>query len=95
VKFPFPAHEQRCAIWERIFPADTPVEGLDFDRLARLHVTGGMVQNIALNAAFMAAQRGEPVTMDTVLRAAGTEFRKLELPLPEADLAPVLEMGRP
>jgi hypothetical protein len=94
VKFPFPAHAQRRAIWERIFPAETPVEGLDFERLARLHVTGGMVQNIALNAAFMAAQHDRPVTMDRILTAACTEFRKLELPLPVADLT-LAEVGVP
>ena len=53
---------------------------LDFDRLARLNLTGGSIHNIALNAAFLAAQAGTPVTMPIVLTAARTEFRKLEKP---------------
>ena len=42
-----------------------------------------MIHNIALNAAFRAAARGTPVTMDTILEVARAEFRKLELPTDE------------
>jgi len=38
VEFPFPSQEQRAEIWQRIFPANTPTEGLDPQRLARLSV---------------------------------------------------------
>jgi hypothetical protein len=85
IDFPFPALEQRRDIWAAIFPPDTPTKDLEPDRLARLPATGGMVRNIALNAAFAAANRGEPVTMEIVLQAARTEFRKLELPIPERE----------
>ena len=85
VTFPFPGVAERRAIWQKVFPARTPTSGLDFDRLARLNVTGGHVHNIALNAAFLAAQTGTPVTMPIVLTAARTEFRKLEKPINEAD----------
>ena len=37
VQFPFPDAEQRAEIWRRVFPAATPTEGLDVDRLARLN----------------------------------------------------------
>jgi len=46
---------------------------------------GGSIHNIALNAAFLAAQAGAAVTMPLVLAAARTEFRKLERPINEAD----------
>ena len=46
-----------------------------------------MIHNIALNAAFVAAARGEPVTMATVLGGARGEFRKLELPIVERQFA--------
>ncbi|MFO1434144.1 MAG: ATP-binding protein [Candidatus Competibacteraceae bacterium] len=85
VTFPFPESEQRKAIWQRVFPGETPTEGLDYDRLARLNLTGGSIHNIALNAAFLAAQAGTPVTLPLVLEAARTEFRKLEKPINEAD----------
>jgi hypothetical protein len=93
VDFPFPAVAQRAAIWSEVFPADTPLGGLDVDRLARLHLTGGSISNIALNAAFAAAGEGGPVTMPLVLDAARTEFRKLQKPVNEADFRWVEEAG--
>ena len=44
-----------------------PADELDFDRLAALPATGGMIHSIALNAAFAAAERGSPVSMGIVL----------------------------
>ena len=72
-------------IWQRVFPGDMPRADLDYDRLARLNVAGGNIYNIALNAAFMAARAGSPVTMPLVLDAARAEFRKLERPINEMD----------
>jgi hypothetical protein len=86
VQFPFPDAAQRAEIWRRIFPADTPREGLDVERLARLAVTGGNIRNIALNAAFLAADAGEPVRMGHLLRAARTEYGKLEKSLTDAEI---------
>ncbi|MEQ8961939.1 MAG: ATP-binding protein, partial [Coleofasciculus sp. C2-GNP5-27] len=85
VNFPFPGREERKVMWQKVFPRETPREGLDCDRLARLNLTGGSIHNIALNAAFLAAQAGTAVTMPLVLAAARTEFRKLERPINEAD----------
>jgi hypothetical protein len=85
VNFAFPGPEERRAIWQRAFPRQTPTEGLDFDRLAKLTLAGGSVHNIALSAAFIAAKRGSPVTMPIVFEAAKTEMRKIEKPVHEAD----------
>jgi hypothetical protein len=85
VSFPFPGQPERRAIWERAFPPQTPVAGLDFDRLARLNLTGGHIALVALNAAFAAAAADSPVTMPIVLASARTEFRKLERPIHEPD----------
>jgi AAA+ superfamily predicted ATPase len=87
MQFPFPDATQRREIWQRIFPGDTPTDGLDLARLARLNVAGGNIRNIALNAAFLAADAGEPVRMTHVLHAAHSEYAKLEKPLTEAELA--------
>jgi hypothetical protein len=87
VDFPFPDMTQRAEIWRRIFPADTPTEGLDPVKLARLNVAGGNIRNIALNAAFLAADAGEPVRMAHMRRAAGSEYAKLEKPLSESECA--------
>ena len=85
VNFPFPAVVQRKAIWQKVFPANLPKDALDFDRLARLNITGGHIHNIALNAAFRAASTGAAVNMPHVLEAARAEFRKLNRPINEMD----------
>jgi SpoVK/Ycf46/Vps4 family AAA+-type ATPase len=85
VNFPFPDADDRKRIWRKVFPPETPTEGLDYDRLARLNLTGGSIHNIALNAAFLAAQGNTPVTMVLLLAAARTEMRKLARPVSEAD----------
>ncbi len=86
VQFPFPDAVQRAEIWRRIFPFDTPTQNLDATQLARLSVTGGNIRNIALNAAFLAADAEEAVQMKHLLRAAQSEYAKLEKPLTEAEV---------
>ncbi|MEL6940835.1 MAG: ATP-binding protein [Cyanobacteria bacterium J06598_1] len=85
VTFPFPNPKERQTIWQRAFPSATPVAPLDYKRLARFNLTGGNIHNIALNAAFLAAQAKSDITMSLVLAAARSEFRKLERPINEAD----------
>jgi hypothetical protein len=86
VNFPFPDAIQRAEIWQRIFPPRTPIEGLDIGKLARLNLAGGNIRNIALNAAFLAVDAGEPVRMTHILRAARSEYAKLEKPLTEFEI---------
>jgi SpoVK/Ycf46/Vps4 family AAA+-type ATPase len=86
VQFPFPDAVQRAEIWRRVFPTATPTRGLNVDKLARLNMAGGNIRNIALNAAFLAADTGEPVSMTHLLRAARSEYAKLEKPLTEAEI---------
>lgn len=86
VQFPFPDAAQRAEIWRRIFPAATPQASLQIESLARLNVAGGNIRNIALHAAFLAAEANEPVRMTHVLSGARTEYAKLEKPLTEAEI---------
>jgi SpoVK/Ycf46/Vps4 family AAA+-type ATPase len=86
VHFPFPDAAQRVEIWRRIFPRETPTEGLEMEKLARLNLAGGNIRNLALNAAFLAADLGEPVRMRHLLAAAQSEYAKLEKPLSEAEI---------
>lgn len=86
VNFPFPDAEARRAIWRLIFPSAVPREDLDLDRLARLTVSGGNIRNIALGAAFLAADGEEPVRMSHLLRAARSEYGKLDRPLSASEL---------
>jgi hypothetical protein len=87
VQFPFPDLALRAEIWRRVFPPATPREGLDPARLARLNIAGGNIRNIALNAAFLAAAGGSSVRMEHILRAARSEYAKLEKPLTDSEVA--------
>ena len=101
--FPFPGSKEREEIWKRVFPADVPTEDLDAAKLARLHVAGGAIRSIAMNAAFLAAEDGMRVGMHHILRAAEAEYRKSEsVPSPaeiggweRADRSPNLQTQRP
>lgn len=86
VDFPFPDTAQRQQIWERAFPAQTPTHGLDAARLATLNMTGGNIHNIALNAAFLAADARQPVGMSHILQAAQLEATKTERPIAENEV---------
>ena len=86
VQFPFPDASQREAIWQRMFPSQTPTEGLDYQKLAKLNMAGGNIRNIALNAAFIAADAGEPVQMKHLLRAVKSEYMKLERSLTDIEV---------
>jgi SpoVK/Ycf46/Vps4 family AAA+-type ATPase len=85
VNFPFPGVTERRRMWERVFPPEARTDRVDHDRLARFTLTGGSIHNIALNAAFLAAQTDGPVTMPLIFEAARNEFRKLDRPINEAD----------
>jgi hypothetical protein len=86
VDFPFPGPAEREAIWRRVFPDAVPRQGLDPARLAQLNVPGGVIRNIALNAAFLAAADGGVVCPAHVMRAARAEYAKLEKPLTGGEL---------
>ena len=86
VNFPFPDAKQRMRIWEGIFPKSTPTDGLDMEKLARLNIAGGNIRNIALNAAFLAADAGGEVRMEHLLRAARSEYVKMEKPLTDSEI---------
>jgi ATPase family associated with various cellular activities (AAA)/Winged helix domain, variant len=86
VEFPFPDEAERAAIWRRIFPPEAPLDGVDWGRLAALRIAGGNIRNIALNAAFLAADAGEPVRMTHLMAATRGEYAKLERPLTAAEL---------
>ena len=98
VNFHFPAAADRRRLWSKAFMQHEagknlpvpPIGKLDYDRLAAFNLTGGHIHNVALNAAFMAADRGTAenpakVTMPLILEAARSEFRKLDRPINEAE----------
>ena len=86
VDFPFPDVIQRQEIWEKVFPVHAPLdEHFDCKRLAKLDLTGGNIHNVAMNAAFLAAQENSKITMPLILNAARVEYRKLERPVKDSN----------
>ncbi len=85
VHFSFPDQTLREAIWHSAFPSRTPLGQIDYTKLARLNVAGGNIHNIALNAAFYAAEAGAPISMAHLLQAAQHDASKRERPLSEVE----------
>ncbi|HDD24021.1 MAG TPA: ATP-binding protein [Chloroflexi bacterium] len=79
IEFPFPTENDRRRIWERIWPDDMPRSpDLDLDFMAsRFEVAGGNIRNIALAAAFLAADDGGAVNMVHLTRATQREYQKM------------------
>ena len=77
VDFAFPDPIARERIWRSVFPKATPTEGLNYELLARLDLTGGNIRSIALNAAFEASSANEPIQMKHIVNAAKSEAQKL------------------
>lgn len=79
VDFPFPDTGNRQRIWEKIWPAETPRDpALDLVFMARrFEIPGGSIRNIALAAAFLAADDGQIVDMGHLIRATQREYQKM------------------
>jgi hypothetical protein len=85
VTFPFPDVNDRRRIWQKIFPPETPVENLDYERLIHFRLAGGSIHNAAMNASFLATEAGTSVTMPLILQAIRTELMKSERLINDAD----------
>jgi len=79
VEFPFPDEENRHHIWKKQFPKEAPLnKDIDYKFLSKqFRVAGGNIKNIALNAAFLAAQNGKVIRMEHILQSTRTEFEKI------------------
>jgi SpoVK/Ycf46/Vps4 family AAA+-type ATPase len=79
VNFPFPGIEERVRIWHALFPPTVPrASDVDFEWLAqRFKLPGASIRNIIVNAAFLAADAGEVVTMEHLLHGARRELQKM------------------
>jgi len=79
VEFPLPGDDERRRIWQRIWPSAAPTgRHLDLDQMARrFEITGGNIRNIALAAAFLAADNGGTIEMSHLMRATRREYQKM------------------
>lgn len=87
VHFPFPDAESRQRIWKRIWPSETPLtQDVDAASLAqRFEFSGGNIKNVALAAAFLAAEDGKVVTLDHVFHATRREYQKMGQSMPAVE----------
>jgi DNA polymerase III delta prime subunit len=78
VEFPLPDELHREKLWRGMFPAAVPLgQDVDFQFLARqFTIAGGDIRNVALEAAFLAAQDGKVVTMKQLAKALARQMMK-------------------
>jgi hypothetical protein len=78
VEFPFPDDDSRRRIWQSIWPTQVPrSKDLDLDFIAtQFKLPGGAVKNIAVAAAFLAAEDRSELTTEHLLWATRREVEK-------------------
>ena len=86
--FPMPDEELRCQIWKSCFDKNTPLLDIDFDFISKHFVfSGGDIKNVALNAAFLAAQENShEIGMIHILQSIRLEYTKSNRMLTKAEL---------
>jgi hypothetical protein len=85
VEFSRPDAADRQRLWRGMFPAQTPLAGdIDFAFLAeQFDLTGGDIQNVALDAAFLAADNGRTLDMEVMISALSRHLiKKGKVPAP-------------
>jgi hypothetical protein len=92
VDFPLPEENDRRRLWERNLSANVPkADDIDLAFLARrFTLTGGNIRNVAVGAAFLAADAGQPMGMEDLVRETAREYRKLGRLCTEAEFGPWL-----
>ena len=88
IDFTLPDRDRRERIWRSVLPPDLPRdEDIDFDFLARsFELSGSSIKNIAVSAAFLAAEEGVPMGMVHLLLATQAEQSKTGTHLGSEDL---------
>ena len=88
VRFPFPEAEERLRIWAGVWPDETPLaEDVEWRSLAEdLEFSGAEIKNVALAAAFLAADDGRLVTAAHVRHAVRREYEKTGKSFTDAEL---------
>lgn len=78
VAFALPGPVERAAIWRQNLPDGAPADDVDVDWLAnQFELSGGMIRNASIQAAFTAAAELGPITMSAAVRGVASELRKM------------------
>ena len=90
VDFPEPEAEYRRRLWERSLGSTMPrAADLDLDFLAdSFKLSGGAIRNIAVAAAYAAAEATHPLDMGDLVRATQREYMKLGRMVVESEFGP-------
>jgi hypothetical protein len=90
VDFPEPEAEYRRRLWERSLGSTMPrAADLDLDFLAEsFKLSGGAIRNIAVAAAYAAAEATHPLDMGDLVRATQREYMKLGRMVVESEFGP-------
>ena len=90
VDFPEPEAEYRRRLWERSLGSDMPrAADLDLDFLAEsFKLSGGAIRNIAVAAAYAAAEAKHLLDMGDLVRATQREYLKLGRMVVESEFGP-------
>jgi AAA+ superfamily predicted ATPase len=78
IEFPLPDVRERERLWRGMFPQAAPLrDDVDFSFLARqFPLSGGHIRNVALDAAFLAAQAVVPIDMRQIVQALARQYAK-------------------
>jgi len=80
LEFPKPSVELRENLWRKLIPSTAPLgNDIDFHELAvEYDFTGGLIRQVLLKAAFVAAAENAPISLNHIRQAARTErFNKV------------------
>ena len=90
VDFPEPEAEYRRRLWERSLGTTMPrTADIDLDFLAEsFKLSGGAIRNIAVAAAYAAAEAQQPLDMGDLVRATQREYMKLGRMVVESEFGP-------
>ena len=78
IEFALPGPQERAAIWRNNLPETAPLGEIDIDWLAeRFEVSGGLIRNAAVHAAFLAAAADASIATEHAVRGVALELRKL------------------
>ena len=96
IEFPFPNETYRLQMWQRMFPPQAPLsDDMDFEFLAtQFKIAGGNIKNVALTAAFRAAEEDSPIHMKHLILSMKREYQKLGKICERTEFEPYYELVR-
>ena len=89
LEFPMPDPQWRRLLWEQSVP-EYRARDLDLEPFVeRFRLSGGLIHNIGVMAAHLAAAEDEPVTPAVLVRATYRELEKAALPRSRSEFGPL------